>query len=494
MAGMGKLGWLVLVLLFSAAMQLWFAGNKGLVLDEFHSHFHATQTSWAAFWNTLLHDNHPPLSFLLLGISSQLIGDGEIALRLPAMLFALLEVFLLWRLARVHGLANTTLAALLLVASSLHLDFATQARMYALHGTAVTGAVLCVTQILTGKTTRYSRVGLGVWLWIGVHNHYFFAQYSLGLVAGSLLAAALVPSARPRLRSLALPVGVAILLSCPWFLTGFATQWSHALPPGGDDVGLRALAESFVHLFFLNVRIGSEVPVIGHYLRVLFIGCGVMFTVLAGAGSLLGLSRKRNDGLRAACSVISSIAFLVPCATVVLATVLPRAGFTWHYIIPSAAAMAWLLALGWSYGPLLRIRRACTLFGLGAALLLCGLNTTGHGSEDYPAAVASLLQQYEAGDAIVSVEWQPALFPQGMPWDYYAPRLQANPPERLPMVPGGFSMLDRKQLNGVQRMLVLCSSLPRTQNLFRIVESRGLRERDSKGYGYGVRVMRFERE
>jgi hypothetical protein len=41
-------------------------------------------------------------------------------------------------------------------------------------------------------------------------------------------------------------------------------------------------------------------------------------------------------------------------------------------------------------------------------------------------------------------------------------------------------------------VFVLRKSLPRKQNLFRLLERRGFREVDHEDHGFGIRVMVFE--
>lgn len=488
--------WVVLILCLTALVQVWFAAHKGLVLDEFHSHFHATRTSWGLFWDTLTEDNHPPLSFLLISASTWLCGDDELALRAPAMLFALAEISLLWRLARDHGRGSAGLAAAFLAASSLHLDFATQARMYALHSLAVTGAVIAVVRLLQGESRRRNSISLGLWLWIGLHNHYFFAQYSVGLAFGVGLAACIEPSLKARLGTLVKPIVAAGLLALPWYLSGFPAQWGHALPPGGDDLGLQALLEAYVHLFFLNVRLGTEVPLVGGFLRETFIACGGLLTLLAVLGACRGLAPGSPRATRMTTAIMSSVAFVVPCAALLLAHVIPRAGFTWHYVLPSAAAEAWLIALGWRCVPKLGLgfglHRIATCAVLSAATLLCLLNAVSQGTEDYPGAVADLLEQHQPQDLIVCVEWQPALFPQGMPWDYYAPRLRADPPPRLPMNQNS-TLRDPRALDRAPRLLLLKTALPDQQHLPLSLKEAGFVEVQRSDHGFGIQVILYIR-
>ncbi|MDH3593175.1 MAG: glycosyltransferase family 39 protein, partial [Planctomycetota bacterium] len=462
--------------------------RKGLVLDEFHSYFHATRTSFGAFFDTLLADNHPPLSFLVLHAAQAVLGDGALALRAPAIVFGLFEIVLAGQLARRLPSAGGRIAALamaLLAASSLHLDFSTQARMYALHATCVTGLTLALhTLATTNESARSASVLLVLWSVLGFHNHYFFVQYATVAGVATLAVVALTPALRSRLRRFVLPVVATVLLCLPWLAWGFRHQWTHALPPGGDDAGLKGLLEAFVHLFFLNVRLG------GPELRMLFIGCGAAAAACGALSALRLLATSREPAARALAVLLTATAFGVPLLAAVAASSLGRAGFTWHYVLPSAAALAVLLAdFACAAGPLVRVRRAIVGVIGASALLLSVLHVTSRGTEDYPGAVEHVLATHRPGDAIVSVEWQPALFPQGQPWDYYAPRLaQGSPPPRARM--SGFSVADPRDLAQAERVLVLRTSLPGDQHLMQLLLER-FEVASRADFGFGVEVLEF---
>ena len=463
--------WLLLVVLAALALRVALALHKGLVLDEFHSYFHATRAGLGSFLDTLLQDNHPPLSFLLIAGSANALGDGELALRLPAILAGLLELALVARLARPLGPNRAALAVALVAFSTLHLDYSSQARMYALLSLAITGLTVALIEHLGGAPGR--RRWMVAWLVFGLHSHYYTVHYSLVLAAGVLLMAALDPGLRPRVRAL-VPAGLLALALCaPWLLWGLRVQLQHALPPGGDDVGLAALGQALGHLFYINVFLAGEAR------GAMLLGAGVL-GLLAGAGLLAGW---RSDRQRTAVLAVTGLG--VPLFAMGLALFWSRAGFTWHYILPSAAPLAVLAATAVTGN----LGRGLAGYALLTLLWLAGLQFTGRGSEDFPGAVARVLELHEPGDVVVSVELQPAFFPQGQPWDYYAPRLQAAPPQRLEMQ--GVHVVDREALDRAKRVLLVVSKLPAGVGVRRqLEEGRELVLQEEFGFGRRVLVYR----
>jgi len=202
--------------------------------------------------------------------------------------------------------------------------------------------------------------------------------------------------------------------------------------------------------------------------------------LLAGLGLLSGW---RDDRRRT--FVLAVVALGVPLVAMLLAMSWSRAGFTWNYILPSAAPMAVLAARGVGPG----LRRALAAYGLGTMVWLVGLHLASRGTEDFPGAVRRILELHEPGDAVVSVELQPPFFSQGLPWDYYAPRLSEAPPPRLEM--RGVDVADPSALGGARRVLVLVSKLPANTGVRRRLEARrGLALEED--FGFGRRVMLFE--
>lgn len=465
-------GWAGGIILAALVARVFFAQHKGLVLDEFHTLYHASSESIGALLESLRSDNHPPLGVLLIQASRALFGDSPLALRLPAICCGGLELVLVAGMARRWLGAGTALAVGLVAASSLHLDFSTQVRMYALLSLSVAGLLRALLNAMEQEGRHWCLAG---WIVVGVHAHYYFFLYGGLLVVMALGLMLGEAQGRARVRTLVPALTVGVVLCLPWCMWGFTQQMGHGLAPGGDDLGWRGLAEAMVHLLFLNVRIGGE-------------GLRLAFIALAGLGLVLGSlgawSMIRERPLRAVGVLLATSAFGVPIVAFALATLIPRTGFTWHYVLPSLSALALLIARSGKIGLPARLASATVLAG---ALVLSTFNLRGPGTEDYPGAVSLILDEHQAGDLIVCVEWQPPLFPIGMPWDYYSGRLSAEPPQREEM--NGTHLRRPDRLNGASRVFVLASRLPKEHGLIRLLEEQfALHKHTNFGFGREVYV------
>ena len=481
-------GLLVLGLLAIAALpRVWYALTKSLVLDEFHSTYHAFAGAGAGFLSQLAQDNHPPLSFLLIGTAAEALGRSELALRSPALVLGLVGDRAGGPPRRAAGREPRPRAPR--GGAPRDLGHALRLRDAGPHVRAARADDhgLPVGDRDALREDGEGRRGAGLCLAIGaaaaLHTHYYAFQYLAVLAAAGAVAVGLAPG---RVARIAAPLTAALVAFLPWGLTGFRTQLGHGLPPGGDDLGPAALAETFIHLFTHNVSLA------GSPAKWLFVaGAGLALLLAArGAWLLLADRERRAQGI-----VVSAVAFGVPAAAWLLATVSPRAGFTWHYCMPSAAAASVLAGLGARGG--LAVAAAGAQVALGTVLV--GLHLAHPATEDFRGAVRHALTRHSQAERaglsaeLVAVEWQPALFPQGRPYDHYAPRLmKIEAPPRAPMVEGGFDVRDMAPLLAADRVIVVTRSLPPDQPL-----RTRLREtfpaRTVTNFGYGVDVIEYAR-
>lgn len=455
-----------------------------LKLDDFHSLHHASAADLATFFRVLEQDNHPPLSFALLAGARALFGDSVWSLRLPALLAGLGTLLLVWRLgARLPGLGARFAATALVAASTLHVELSTDLRMYALLGLASAGLLEALLAALEEHRRPWP---IALWTVVGLHTHYHFL-YTLAVLGGITL----VLLSRPAHRSAARPIlgafAVAGLLSAPWYAIGFPPQLAHGLAPGGSDASAARLFEGWKNLVFLNVSVA------GPTLRALGLAASVLLLALAATG-LFTLRAPQAPGAGARSALLAGAAFGVPLLTWAAAHVSARAGYEWRYL--AGALPAFCLLVGSeaaARGPLARTRRGALGVVLALALTLAIPNARDPGEEDYHGAIAWILARASARDAVVAADWQPRLFPHGLAWSYYAPRLgaAAERPHTLAFN-DNLALLHPEGLDQEERVFCCLRSLPPHCALLQTLRERFPHE-ETHAFGRSVYVHVFTR-
>lgn len=183
-------------------------------------------------------DNHPPSYFLLLGLTTRILGKSEFALRFLSLIFAVLTVPLLYTIARrlipdgrAFGLAAAALGAL----SPMYLWYSQEARMYTL--VAFLGLLSFYLYVRAFFESNQSRAG---WIaaYVGVSAFLVLTHYlgSLLIIAESVgLVVILVRDKASRRLGIA-AIGVLLAISL-----GALISASRTMPTGTDRVGFRFL-------------------------------------------------------------------------------------------------------------------------------------------------------------------------------------------------------------------------------------------------------------
>ncbi len=106
--------------------------NQSLWLDEGTTALVARDMTWIEFWGFLKADFHPPLYYIIVKAVSGLVGNySEIVLRMPSVVFGVLTVYLVYKIAIIRKTNNAVLASLLMASAPLHIYYSQEARMYA---------------------------------------------------------------------------------------------------------------------------------------------------------------------------------------------------------------------------------------------------------------------------------------------------------------------------------------------------------------------------
>ena len=473
------------VLFIALALRIWSAEATSLWLDDFHSLHHARASNWSEFLASVRTDNHPPLFLALLRVTRSVFGESELVLRAPSIVFGLGAIVLVWCVMRRTADRRTSLtAALLLAVSSLHLEASAGVRMYALLALAVLGTIEAGTELLERGRGAWR---LALWTVIGLHTHYHFVHATLVLSATALGLAFLHPAYRERRRALLSALGIAGLLSVPWYAFGFAEQLQHDLAPGGSAVSPMRLAQSMLHLVFHDVALHGPVW------RVVFVASGALVVV----ASLLGAAHlvRRAKGRPALAALLVAGAFGLPAWTALAAALSTRAGFEWRYLCGAIAPFVMLAAVGGVSRelPLVRARQAATAFALVAALVLTSFNAAHPGHEDYRGAAQAIVADARPGDAVVAADWQPTIFPHSIGWEYYAGRQDvATQVPRALAFTDELALVAPHELASLTRVRCVLRSIPGQATMLRTLRAEFPRE-DARAFGRGVFLVTFSR-
>lgn len=94
-------------------------------------------------------DFHPPLFFIILWLWTKIFGIGEIAVRIPSIIFGVLTLYVVYLIGnKLYSRTLGLLSALLLAINPLHIYYSQEARMYAFAALAVSLNVLLLLKVV----------------------------------------------------------------------------------------------------------------------------------------------------------------------------------------------------------------------------------------------------------------------------------------------------------------------------------------------------------
>jgi len=209
-------------LLLVAVLRFMWLGHESLWVDEAASVLQSRGDLGTLFRLTAA-DNYPPLHNLVLWVVIHLFGDGELAVRVPSALAGIATAWLAGRIAlRLYGPRAEPIAIVLVGVSLLHLQYAQEARMYALLSATAAWSVLALLRCLERLTARRA-VAWVVATTLCLYTHYYAVFIVVAEAAFVLLERwRTEPENRPNLsRWLALNMIVGVLF-LPWLSTMLA--------------------------------------------------------------------------------------------------------------------------------------------------------------------------------------------------------------------------------------------------------------------------------
>lgn len=185
--------------------------NRSLWHDEvlYSTNYHAATLS--QIWHFFLVNPCAPLHRTFMFFWDRVFGDSELAVRLPAMLFGVAAVWLIYEIAKRFGRGGMPfLVGLLLCFSPAHVWYSQEATPYAMATCFLLATILVWFQF--GRTTFH-------WVWYLVYSslllaavfaHYFVAVFLLPL---TVLSLSLEKPVRVRIISINIVVGFCIVLA-----------------------------------------------------------------------------------------------------------------------------------------------------------------------------------------------------------------------------------------------------------------------------------------
>ena len=152
------------VVFVAAFLRFYRIGEKSIWLDEAFSVWVASHSLWEG-WSWLIRvDQHPPLHYSLLHLWIALFGEMQGAVRALSALASTLTVPIFYAAARrLLDRPAALIAVTILAISPFHIQFAQEARMYALLTLEVACVLYFLSRLLTkGETLRRDWIGLAV--------------------------------------------------------------------------------------------------------------------------------------------------------------------------------------------------------------------------------------------------------------------------------------------------------------------------------------------
>ena len=216
---------LVALLLLSFALRLRGLGRDGLHLDEAGQAWAATQPTLAGMLTIeRTHVMAMPLDYLITRATTGL-SDAEFVLRLPAAMWATLNVALLYALTRLLTGRRTEalLAAFLLALSPLHIGYAQVLRFYAALSAFYALACLLLYRAIR-QPTRRRWTAFGAAALVGAYFHPFVLTALVNGAVYFVLSGLARPANRVALRRFVLTSLLVGLLFLPGYLVFGAHQ------------------------------------------------------------------------------------------------------------------------------------------------------------------------------------------------------------------------------------------------------------------------------
>lgn len=344
----------VVLLTYAIVRSIFQAAWRPFWFDEVLTWAVVKQPSISAIWHVLARaaDGQPPMFYIVERFFGHLVPNEQIAFRLPSLVAfsGMLVCIFLW-VRKYSGGVVALLCAAAIVVSPL-IDYAEEARPYALVAACVAFAVFC-----------YDRADKRVWV-ILLGASLMFAQslhyYAIFPVASFGIGELVYIARRKKIRWgvwLAIALSIVPLAVCWPLLKSFKAYY-------GQHYWSKPNSWALFLTYYMLLR-PMFPDFVGATARAAI--TGVLTLAALGVTLLLGLRAYRNRAdEQPPVQVLAAIAALLALPfTVFLATTLVHGGFTERYTLPALIGMA--LALGY----MMRSQRKLAIGIVAVVLLAC---------------------------------------------------------------------------------------------------------------------------
>ena len=185
---------LIALIALSLTIACYQSATKLFWCDELITLAIARQGSFAGIWRALAAgaDPNPPLSHWLVLESTRAFGDGELAVRLPAVLCTAIAIVSLWTILRRWVCPGYAAAGVLTFMATRGFDYAYNARSYApLMGFSMASLALWLASTERTGWARFAALaGMATALALGLSSNYYGALAFLPIALGEAVRAA----------------------------------------------------------------------------------------------------------------------------------------------------------------------------------------------------------------------------------------------------------------------------------------------------------------
>jgi 4-amino-4-deoxy-L-arabinose transferase-like glycosyltransferase len=176
--------------IFAYFAVLWRVAQRPLWFDELFTFHIAKSPTWKHFLGSIQSvDLNPPLSYMLVRLSTSLFGDSPFAVRLPSMLGFFAAGIIIYSLVKRRLGGGMALAAIGILWSSSLTEFAVDARPYGLLLGFFTLAALCWMNAIEPESSTRWHVGLSLAICAMFLTHCFSPVFAAAIGAGELVRA-----------------------------------------------------------------------------------------------------------------------------------------------------------------------------------------------------------------------------------------------------------------------------------------------------------------